>query len=417
MLSDRANTAIETLTALGWTIRVDDEPHPLPTAIDNRYPAIPSALRSFLEHIEHGVHGTEQVWFLTSMDYAGTTESGFAWNEWEQMESDGAEAGTLADIRRFWDGHMPILHSVGGDYSYLAVCVDRASENYGFVVQGYAPDFRETRTLCRSFDELLEQINGLEHGEPEGELAALFMHPHDERRLKTEQGRARRQQRLLGRLLERLYSWRWFESYRVAVVVEREFSSPLHAWENWSRITPPLTAVVSGIQADAVIRPRQAGEHDNWLTFGRLPWSEKNNRTWTKKYLEDPTLKGKVTFMANEIWAPSRALSFERRRGPELFCLLDRNKADDTQGFVLAIRKDMLRRVDIAADETIFAVREFLTHSDCVIFDRRWGEVGRFGSTIIVSGLDWTSSTAVLHWAKTHRKHHVLSFRWRRSWE
>jgi hypothetical protein len=146
-----------------------------------------------------------------------------------------------------------------------------------------------------------------------------------------------------------------------------------------------------------------------------LPWNDKNNRTWTTKYLADPSLEGKVRFVATEIWAPSHAISFEKRRGPELFCLLDRNEAADTQGFVLAIRKDMLRRVDIAADETIFSVREFFTQSDCEVFDRRWGEFGRFGSTVTVSGLDWTGSTDVLHWAKGHRKHRVLSFRWRRS--
>jgi hypothetical protein len=218
-------------------------------------------------------------------------------------------------------------------------------------------------------------------------------------------------------VLERLYSSRLFESYRVGVVVERRFSRPLFAWENWCKIMPPLTAVISGVQADAVIRPRQAGDHDNWLPFGRLLWNDNNNRTWTKKYLEDPNLEGKVQFMATEIWAPSRAVSFEKRRGPELFCLLDRNQADDTQGFILAIRKDMLRRVDITADEAIFSVREFFSQSDCLVFDRRWGEFGRFGSTATVSGLDWTGSTAVLHWAKAHQRNHVLSFRWRRSWE
>jgi hypothetical protein len=125
---------------------------------------------------------------------------------------------------------------------------------------------------------------------------------------------------------------------------------------------------------------------------------------------------GKARFVATEIWAPSRAISLERRRGPELFCVLDRNEAADTQGFVLAIREDVLRRVDLAADDTIFSVREFLTPSaDCINFDRQWGESDRFGSEPDVSGLDRTGSTGLLQWAKGHRKHHVRSFRWRRS--
>ena len=414
MLGENARTAIETLGRLGWTARVSGTPKPLPAAIDKRYPDIPSSVRSFLEHIEQCVRGGDQVWFLTSDDYAGTSGSGFAWNAWESLESEDADTAEAADISAFWNAHLPILLSVQGDNSYLAVCVDKSSANYGCVVQGYAPEFRETSTLCPSFEELLEQIKGLEHGTPEGELAALIMHPHDQRWLKSQQEGAHREQRVFDCLAERLRSLRLFESYRIAVVVERSLSRPLWEWANWSTIMPPLTAVISGINAEAVIHPRQAGGHDNWLSFGRLPWNEKNNRTWTTKYLADPRIAGKVSFVATEIWAPSRAISFERRRGPELFCMLDRNEPANTQGFVLAIRKDVLNRVDIAADETIFSVREFFETSDCIVFDRRWGELGRFGATVTVSGLDWTGSTAVLAWAKDHKKHHVRSFRWRR---
>jgi hypothetical protein len=413
MLADNARTAIDTLGALGWTAQAASEPRPLPQAICDRYPAIPSSLRSFLEHIETCMRGDEKVWFLTYADYAGDGGSSFAWNEWETLESEDADADTIAEIRTFWNAHLPILLSVQGDYEFLAVCVDRASSRYGSVVHGYAPDFREASTLCRSFDELLEQIKGLENGSLEGELAALIMHPHNERWL--EQYRGSRQRGVFSRLLERVGSLRLFESYRVGVVVERRLSRPLWTWENWSQIMPPLKAVFSGIDAEAIIDTRQAGDRGDWLSFGQLPWNDASNRTWTTKYLADPSLVGKVHFVATEIWAPSRAISFERRLGPELFCMLDRNEAADTQGFVLAIRKGVLRRVDLAADDTIFSVREFFTPSDCINFDRQWGQSGRFGSDSDISGLERTGSTDLLRWAKDHRKHHVQSFRWRRS--
>ena len=171
-----------------------------------------------------------------------------------------------AEIRAFWNAHLPILLSVAGDYSYLAVCVDRTSANYGAVVEGYSPDFREPSTLCKSFDALLEEIKNLEHGSLEGDVAPWFMHPHDKRWLKSQQAGARSHQRVFDRLMERVRSLRTFESYRVAVVVERQLSRPLWTWENWSKIMPPLTAVISGIKAEAVIHPRQAGDHDNWLS-------------------------------------------------------------------------------------------------------------------------------------------------------
>jgi hypothetical protein len=150
MLSESARAAIDTLGRLGWTVKISAAPMPLPAAIDKRYPDIPSSVRSFLEHIEECARGGEQVWFLTSGDYAGTSGSGFAWNEWETLESEDADTDTAADIRAFWNAHLPILLSVEGDYCYLAVYVDKSSASYGCIVQGYSPEFRETSTLCRS---------------------------------------------------------------------------------------------------------------------------------------------------------------------------------------------------------------------------------------------------------------------------
>jgi len=144
---------------------------------------------------------------------------------------------------------------------------------------------------------------------------------------------------------------------------------------------PPLTGVIKGLNAEAVIRPRQAGDHDNWLHFPRLPWNEHSNRIWMTKYLTDEKFAWEARFFATEIWAPSRVIAFESRRGPELFCMIERIGTDNSQGVVLAIRKDALSRVDIAADATVFAVRELLPKSSYAVFERRWGEHGRFGST------------------------------------
>ena len=100
MLSESARAAIDTLGRLGWTARASDAPTPLPAAIDERYPDIPSSVRAFLEHIEECARGGEQVWFLTSGDYAGTSGSEFAWNAWESLESEDADTAEAADIAR-----------------------------------------------------------------------------------------------------------------------------------------------------------------------------------------------------------------------------------------------------------------------------------------------------------------------------
>ena len=406
MISDSARAALDALAGMGWTIRPANDRRPLPAHIDARYPAIPPPVRSFLEHLDKCVRSGEQVWFLTLPDYSVEAGSTIAWNEWEKLES---EENQDTEISAFWDRHFPILHSVASDYAYLAVCVDPASAAYGNIVRGDAPEFRETVTVCGSFDELLEQIAQMRRGPAPDNLADLFLDPYDDRNLRgAPQG-------FFDKIADRFRSLPLFERYRISVVVEPVVSRPLWNWENWSKIIPPLTAVIKGLGAEAVIRPRQAGDHDNWLRFGRLPWNENSNRTWTTKYLTDPKLAGKVQFFATEIWAPSRAISFESRRGPELFCMLDRNAPAGSQGVVLAVRKDVLGRVDIAADATEFAVRELLPNSSCATFERRWGEHGRFGSTLVDNGLDWTTSDAVLSWAKSHTGARVASFRWRRS--
>ena len=407
MVNADARAAAKTLRKMAWSVRVARDGRPLPSHIDKRYPGIPPSVRWFLEHLQEGVRSDEQVYFLTTEDYSAEAGEGIRWDEWERIE---CEDGEVDEVRAFWNAHLPILHSVAGDYAYLAVCVDPASTDYGKVVRGDAPDFRETVPVCDSFDELLDQIAGMQEESVPDALADLFLDPHDDRMLVSTGD----PKGVWGKIANYFRGWPLFESYRIAVVVEPVLSRPLWKWENWSKIIPPMNAVTKGVGAEAVIRPRVAGDHDNWLPFGRLPWNEKSNRTWTARCIGSPPGEGPVEFFATEIWAPSRAISFETRRGPELFCLIDRNSADGTQGFVLAVRRDVLGRVDIAADAVVFAVREVLDNAACLVFERRWGEYGRFGSTIVAEGLDRTNSATVLQWAKEHRRAHVLSFRWRR---
>src|SRR4026208_914037 len=177
MAGDSARAPRDALERMGWTVRPADDRRPLPAHIDARYPGIPSPVRSFLEHLDHCVRSDEQVWFLTFADYSVEAGSAIAWNEWERLES---EEDQHAEISAFWDRHLPILHSVASDYAYLAVCVDPASAAYGNIVRGDAPEFRETVTVCGSFDELLKQIVRMQNGSAPDNLADLFLDPHDE---------------------------------------------------------------------------------------------------------------------------------------------------------------------------------------------------------------------------------------------
>jgi hypothetical protein len=403
--SDHA-AALKALTSLGWTVR--EGRSRLPPAIDARYPAIPPAVRAFLEGLAECARADDAVWFLTPGDYAREDDETFDWNAFETMElAEAVDAAERAAVVRFWNAHLPILLSVQGDYAHLSVRVDPNAAGYGEVVRGDAPEFSDVTVVAPSLGDLLARIAAMPERRDEPDLDDLLRDPHDPKQLASPPGG------LFSGLVRRLRGLRVFERYRIGVVHEPVFSRPLWAWETWRQVMPPLSSVIAGLPSKAQIRPRQAGDHDNWLRFGALGWSDEANRTWTQKYLADPAFAGKATFFATEIWAPSRPISFEARRGPELFCLVDRNQAGGGQGFVLAIRKDVLPPVSVAADAAVFAVREQLPDSKCEIFERTWGEHGRFGSLVVDNPLDHTSSETVWGWGRAHPKARARSFRWK----
>jgi hypothetical protein len=154
-------------------------------------------VRSFLEHLEQCERADEKVWFLTPRDYAGSGGPAFAWNEWRRWNAKIRGCGDRTTISAR-SGTAP---SAGPAFGPRRLCDLAGVRRQGVrelrcVVQGYAPEFRETSTVCRSFDELLEQIKALEHGAPEGELPRLIMPPHEQRWLKSEQDRNRRANRI-----------------------------------------------------------------------------------------------------------------------------------------------------------------------------------------------------------------------------
>jgi hypothetical protein len=395
--------ALEALRGLGWRVEEAGRRRPLPGHIVKRYPAIPDEVRTFLEGLTACVRGDDKVWFLASPDYAPRKDAGFEWDAFETMDED-AEPET----RAFWDAHLPILLSVEGEYACLAVVLDRAAADYGAVVRGDSPDFTEPTKVANSFSELLTMIAAAGPGSAPDDLADFLLSPDDDSRLESAP------LGLFGRLAHRLNSLSLFERYRVTVVYYEAAAPLLHAWEKWSKVMPCMSALVRRLGAETLIRPRQAGDHDNWLRFGRLPWSEASNRTWTTRYLEDPAYAGKVTFHRTEFWAPGRAACFDQRRGPEMFGLIEHGLVDESQGFVLALRKDVLPKADVAADEVVFMVRETCGLGQVRTFDRTWGETGRFGSIMVTNPLDYTGPHAVTAWAKAHPQTARPSFRWRR---
>ncbi|HSQ31255.1 MAG TPA: hypothetical protein VLN49_15450 [Gemmatimonadaceae bacterium] len=174
------------LNSAGWTVRVRSENAILsadlvwPEALRARYPTIPPALTDFVARVEACVKPDETAWFLTADDFAGRSDSAFAWNEWERMDvsrlaEQGDSEGALR-VEAFWDSYLPFYLDVRSEYSYFAVRVTppatttrggfslwtrrRPSEpELGTVIHGCMDaDLRDVTTIAASFDEFLGQL-------------------------------------------------------------------------------------------------------------------------------------------------------------------------------------------------------------------------------------------------------------------
>jgi hypothetical protein len=185
---------------------------------------------------------------------------------------------------------------------------------------------------------------------------------------------------------------------------------PLYRWETWRKIVAPMTELADLLPRPTSIRSFQHRPgQSKWLPFGRLPWSEASNHKWTSEYLEAPE---PVEFEATEIWSPSRSTWAEEVKNPDLYAKIDRNTSWETQGFILALRRDVLKSapgIGDAAGGVIDVVAATSPDVRRVVFDRGWNEKRLF-AVIAQNPLDYTDSQEVMAWAKAHPWAHVASF-------
>jgi len=157
------------LTSKGWAVEQAQpgEVLTLRDEIRSRYPRIPQQYEQFLARVRSCVNGDETIWFLCADDFnAEATDAAIVWNEFEKMELDDTAPGGSdpAEVRQFWEEHMPFMLSVGGEYSYLGFRV--AGDRFGSVVEGYDIDLREPSNVARDFDEFIRLHSDALNGNP-----------------------------------------------------------------------------------------------------------------------------------------------------------------------------------------------------------------------------------------------------------
>ncbi|MFK4728067.1 hypothetical protein ROT00_00095 [Agromyces mediolanus] len=158
-------TTIDALRRAGWVYGPPlDDQRPVP----RRLLGFPAAFGAWSVSFSRLSNADDDVWFLSVEDYLGTSESAFAWNEFERLSLEAAAGPEqAAAVTAFWAGHLPFLHSVRDDYEYLAIASD------GRVVHGREPEFEETTTVADDLPALLAELAGVD-GPRHPLAAALF---------------------------------------------------------------------------------------------------------------------------------------------------------------------------------------------------------------------------------------------------
>jgi hypothetical protein len=150
----------EALRRAGWRV-VDGGPvFGPPIALSQRYPPLPAAYVEFVDGLLGCVSPDDTAWFLTRHDFTGRSDSAYHWDEWERMMLEVDTEDERPTTRAFWDHHLPILHTVGGDLGYVALAVvDSGPERaWGPVRQAFGPDWDGMVDVSPSFESFIATL-------------------------------------------------------------------------------------------------------------------------------------------------------------------------------------------------------------------------------------------------------------------
>jgi hypothetical protein len=156
MIELDAGNELVRLLSLGWKTRRAGVASTIPPGILERYAWLTPDILSLIEVMQGSVNREETAWFLCSSDFAGTSESAFAWNEWERMSLDACDGDQAlrSDVLKFWDNHFPIMQSVKSGYAFFGL---RSSDLA--VVVGEEPEFECVTMVAATFLDFVGTVN------------------------------------------------------------------------------------------------------------------------------------------------------------------------------------------------------------------------------------------------------------------
>lgn len=166
MTDEELEAFLELLRERGWKVELSgDGGGGLGESFRRRYPRLPDDYEKFLRRVASCVNARGDVWFLCADYYNGVGRSPATWNEFEQLdlEAAGDDERRADEVRRFWDGHLPFMMSVGGEYAYVGFRV--VGDDFGSVVDGYELDFEGVTEVAPNFREFIRLYSAALNGE------------------------------------------------------------------------------------------------------------------------------------------------------------------------------------------------------------------------------------------------------------
>jgi len=150
-------------------------------------------------------------------------------------------------------------------------------------------------------------------------------------------------------------------------------------------LLPNLNPLVELSVNKPYIRSFQGYENkDEYLGFGRMQWSRKNNIKWTSKYRNnEPEQKG-LQFFGTEVWSPDWNQCLDRGVYPDIYIKLYHNEQVDEikEGILIAIPKRIAKKNHQMIESNINEIQQQIPMSTLSIEERLWLPSKKFPNRI-----------------------------------
>lgn len=168
------NTLLEALKLRDWNIECSDiEARLLPAGFSLQYATLPEVFIKWLFTFDCCTNTDQTSWFISRLDYSGSTDAKFRWNEIQLMSLECCETDSdRSEVNAFWQNHFPIALAVRSNYDYFAISLK--ADNFGAIVHGSAPEYEDTSTISASFNDFMTEFEFAARSESPGWPYVLF---------------------------------------------------------------------------------------------------------------------------------------------------------------------------------------------------------------------------------------------------